>query len=225
MSRLLALFVCFVALSAAAPPKIDWTRKVTMTPTGAFVMGNPAARVKLVEYVSYTCPHCAHYVAESKEAMRQQFIAKGGTSIELRHAVRDRLDFIATLLARCGGAARFFGTSEAIFAAQNDWIDKGASYEQANGEKLNAMPRDEGLKLEARASGLAAIVEARGVTPAQIDKCLTDAAQQKLIGDMTDQAWNGARIPGTPAFAINGTIVADAASWAALKPALVAAQK
>jgi protein-disulfide isomerase len=225
MARLLALLCCLVALSAAAAPRIDWTRRVVATSTGAYVMGNPAAPMKLVEYVSYTCPHCAHYVAESKDVVRRDYVASGRTSVEVRHAVRDRLDFIATLVARCGGAARFFGNSEAIFAAQEAWIEKGAAYESANADKLNAMPRDEALKVEARESGLAALVEARGVSAAQIDKCLADPAQQKLVGDMADQAWNGAHIPGTPAFAINGAIIPNAASWAALQPALKAAQK
>ncbi|WP_136163702.1 DsbA family protein [Sphingomonas flavalba] len=214
-----------VALLPGAAPKTDWTRHVTVTATGAYVLGNPAAKVKLVEYASYTCPHCAHYANDSKAPIRRDFIADGSTSVELRHAVRDRLDFIATLLARCGGPARFFATSDAIFAAQESWMDKAIAFERANAERLSKMPRDDAVREEARATGLFAIAEAEGVPAKKLDACLADAEQQKLIGAMADRAWNEEHIPGTPSFTINGTQVPNAASWAMLEPALRAAKK
>ena len=45
----------------AAPNNGDWTETVTMTDRGGFLMGNPNAPVKLVEYASITCPHCAEF--------------------------------------------------------------------------------------------------------------------------------------------------------------------
>ncbi|HEX2762279.1 MAG TPA: thioredoxin domain-containing protein, partial [Allosphingosinicella sp.] len=45
----------------SAPVARDWTRTVVATPEGGFRMGNPAARVKLVEYGSLTCGHCAAF--------------------------------------------------------------------------------------------------------------------------------------------------------------------
>ena len=213
------LLLCLFSLSAAAP-KVDWTRRVTITPAGAYVMGNPAAKVRLIEYLSMTCPHCAHYAAESKLPLRRDFVARGTTSVELRHAVRDRLDFVATLAARCGGPARFFGNVEAILAGQQGWIDKGAAFEQANAARLEKLPIADAVRQEARGAGIDAIMAARGVPAAMLDKCLADPAQQKLVGAMTDAAWNDAHIPGTPAFVVNGNMVTNAASWATLEPAL-----
>ena len=37
----------------------DWSAVVNRTTAGGFIMGNPDAKVKLVEYGSMTCPHCA----------------------------------------------------------------------------------------------------------------------------------------------------------------------
>jgi hypothetical protein len=49
------------------------------------LLGNPRnAPVKLVEYISYTCPHCAHFEAESDAQLRIGFIATGKGSIEVR---------------------------------------------------------------------------------------------------------------------------------------------
>ena len=42
-----------------APNGGDWTKTVTETPAGGYVMGNPEAPVKVVEYASLTCNHCA----------------------------------------------------------------------------------------------------------------------------------------------------------------------
>ena len=99
----LAIFL-FPAAVQAAPAK-DWSRTVTLTKEGAHLIGNPAAKTRLVEYVSYTCPHCAHFVAEGTTPLKAGWVAKGLVAVEVRHLVRDRYDLVAALLARCGGAA------------------------------------------------------------------------------------------------------------------------
>ncbi|MCB8828310.1 DsbA family protein, partial [Escherichia coli] len=62
----LAVFLASATTAAlvAAAPAADWTRHVTQTAKGAFVLGNPAAPIKLVEYGSYTCSHCAAFSKE-----------------------------------------------------------------------------------------------------------------------------------------------------------------
>jgi protein-disulfide isomerase len=52
--------------------------------------------------------------------------------------------------------------------------------------------------------------------------CLTDQAAQKQLAAMKSQA-EDLGVPGTPGFLINGTLVPNAATWAALEPALRAA--
>ena len=41
-----------------APNGGDWSTIVAESPEGGFVMGNPNAGVKLIEFGSMTCPHC-----------------------------------------------------------------------------------------------------------------------------------------------------------------------
>ena len=49
-------------ITPVAPPKGgDWTQTVSMTPQGGFVMGNPNAKVKLIEIGALTCPHCREF--------------------------------------------------------------------------------------------------------------------------------------------------------------------
>ncbi len=208
--------LALIALAAAAPA-IDWTKKVTQTPTGAFVLGNPAAKTRLVEYVSYTCPHCAHFTGEASGPLRAKYIATGGTAIEIRHAVRDPIDLAATLLARCTGPARFFAAHDRLFATQEQWFDRGVQYAQANQPALEAAKPAERLKMFANAAGLGPVL---GLAGAQVNACLTDAAQEKTVLAMTDEAWSKRSIPGTPFFLVNGAAVDNTTTWAALEPRL-----
>ncbi len=209
-----------LALIAAAP--VAWDKTVRTAPSGAYVMGNPAAKTKFVEYLSYTCGHCAHFVRDSNAALKAGYVARGTVSVELRNAVRDRFDFAAALLARCGGPSRFFGNSDAIMSKQDVWLGKASAFAQANGSKLDSLPPNEGLKLIARGLGLDAIMKARGFTGPQIDACLTSKPDQDRILAMTKEAWNVRKIAGTPTFLINDQPIAENA-WPSVEPKLKAA--
>jgi hypothetical protein len=217
--RLLLAFLALFALTAAAPR--DWTQTVTVTPAGAFVLGNPQARVRLVEYASYTCPHCAHFAGESEAVLKGRMVRSGAVAFEYRHLLRDRLDLAAAILARCTGAKGFFGATGAIFAAQDRWLTQGMQFEQVNGSQLRLYAQADQLRALADGSGLTGIVQARGLSPAAAAACFDDDAAIARITAMTAAAPR--ELTGTPTFLINGRIVPRAADWATLLPALRAA--
>jgi len=200
----------------AAAPAVDWTKKVTETPAGAFVLGNPAAKTRLVEYVSYTCPHCAHFTDEASAPLRK-YVASGGTAIEIRHAVRDAVDLTATLLARCTGPAHFFAAHDKLFATQETWFEAAGKYIEANHDALEKLTHPQQMQMVAKGAGLGPIV---GLSDAQVNACLANAAAEKPVLAMTDEAWMTRKIPGTPYFMINGAGVDNTSSWAALEPHL-----
>lgn len=200
----------------AATAAVDWTHKVTQTPAGAFVLGNPAAKTRLVEYVSYTCPHCAHFTDEASAPLRK-YVASGGTAVEIRHAVRDAVDLTATLLARCTGPAHFFAAHDKLFATQETWFEAAGRYIEANRDALEKAKQPQQLQMVAKAAGLGPIV---GLTDAQVNACLANTAAEKPVIAMTQEAWQTRKIPGTPYFMINGTGVDATTSWAALEPHL-----
>ena len=113
-----------------AAPAVNWTTRVALSPIGGHVMGNPAAPTKLVEYVSYTCSHCAHFVGEASAPLKADYVKGGRVSVEARNAVRDKYDLAAALLARCGGPKRFFGNHEALFANQDAWMEQLQAYDR-----------------------------------------------------------------------------------------------
>jgi hypothetical protein len=205
------------ALALAAAPATDWTKRVTKTPQGAFVLGNPAAKTRLVEYVSYTCTHCAHFAGEASEQLRVKYVQTGGTAVEVRHAVRDPIDLAATLLARCTGPTRFFAAHDRLFATQEQWFARGAAYVRANEAALKTVRPPELLQRLAKGAGLGPIV---GLDEAQANACLADAAEEKVVLAMTDEAWTKRAIPGTPYFLVNGAGADNVTTWAALEPRL-----
>jgi protein-disulfide isomerase len=209
-----------IALPAAviAAKPANWLGRVTLTPSGAYVVGNPAAPTKVVEYVSYTCSHCAEFVKTGTAPLKAGWVRSGKASVEVRNAIRDRYDLTAALLARCGGPTRFAGNHEALFANYEPWIAQLQAYEQSN-------PQVEGeqavLNDIAAKTGLNTLMAKRGFTPAQLKTCLADPNAMKTVLGMADEAWNQRKISGTPSFLVNGTAV-NGSTWDALKAALPA---
>ncbi|CAN5562137.1 hypothetical protein BH09PSE4_BH09PSE4_20830 [soil metagenome] len=217
----IALFATGAAKKPAArvPAARDWTKTVGRTADGAYMIGNPAAKVRLIEYASYTCPHCAHFAAESESVLKRQMVRSGRVSMIFRHALRDPMDLTAALLARCTRTG-FSSASDAIFAAQGEWEKRGATYLNDNNAQIAAISQDAQLKAIATGSGLRALMRKRGLTNARIDACLADASEQAVLAKMADDAW--ATIKGTPTFVLDGTQI-DMATWETLEPLLRAA--
>ena len=222
MRFVLALVALF--LVGATPPQKnvarDWRQVSTRTATGAHVIGNPAAKVKLVEYASYTCPHCAEFAAESGPVLKDRMIRDGSVSLEYRHLIRDGLDLAAAILARCTGPKAFPATSEAIFATQGQWLERGFEFQQANGQRIAMYPKLAQVRALADGAGLTAIVQQRGLGAAATDACFADTAEVDRILKMT--ADTPAGVDSTPSFFVNGKLVPHV-GWAGLLPKLQAA--
>ena len=219
--RLLALFA--LPLIGAAPAAPNWVGTVIQAANGAYVMGNPKAKVRLVEYISYSCSHCAHFTGEAKLPLKRDYVAKGLVAVEFRNAVRDQFDMTAALLARCGGAARFYGNNEALLETQDQWLGKAQSFMDANGAALAKMTPSQGFGALSRGVGLNAVMQARGFTAAQQNACLVSKPSQDRIVAMTNEAWKVSKIGGTPAFKVDGVMLTGAGSWPVVEGAIKAA--
>src|SRR4249919_2359055 len=98
-----------VKYAQVSPPKGgDWTMVVNPTPAGGFMMGNPNAKVKLIEFGSLTCPHCREFDEKGVPTLMSNYVKTGQVSWEFRNYVRDGFDLAASLVARCNGAKTFF---------------------------------------------------------------------------------------------------------------------
>jgi protein-disulfide isomerase len=206
------------AAAVPAPNNGDWSTVVSKTPEGGFVMGNPNAKVKLVEFGSLTCPHCAEFEEKGGKVLVDDYVKKGLVSWEFRNFVRDPFDMTATLLARCGGTASFFGLTRNLFTDQKDWIGKIQAADPAQMQALQTMPPAQQFNTIADLGGLKQYASMRGVPRAKADQCLADQAAVTQLVQMNTDAATNYNIPGTPTFLINGSVVEQTATWEALEP-------
>ena len=208
------------AAPVPAPNNGDWSTIVSKTAEGGFLMGNPEAKVKLVEFGSMTCPHCAEFDHQGAKPLIDNYVKKGLVSWEFRNYVRDPFDMAATLLARCSGEAGFFGLTRNLFADQRDWVGKLQAADPATLQSLSTMPPAQQFSTIADLGGLKQYVSMRGVPRAKADQCLANEAEVNQLVQMNSEAGATYSIPGTPSFLINGTLVDQTATWEALEPKL-----
>jgi protein-disulfide isomerase len=209
------------AAAAPAPkaaPAADWARTVVATPEGGFRMGNPNARVKLVEYGSLTCGHCAAFSRDGTARLVGAYVKSGKVSYEYRNFVLNGLDVAATLVARCGGPARFFPIADRLYATQPQWMGRLSALTAAQKAQLNALPENQRLGRLAEAVGLTGLAARHGVSPAQAKRCLADPAALDRLGKMAEAA-SAQGVAGTPTFLLNGANIGTH-NWATLEPIL-----
>jgi protein-disulfide isomerase len=201
----------------------DWTRVVRPTPAGGFVMGNPDAKVKLVEFGSMTCPHCRAFDAVGVPHLLED-VKSGRLSWEFRNYVRDAFDISAALITRCNGPASFFPLTRAVFDQQATWEAKIAATPPDELDAIQKLPMNREFLALARLSGLQQLASAHGLPASRSTRCLIDEGAAKRLAQMDEQAKT--QYPdflGTPTFLINGKILEKTASWDALEPQLAAA--
>ena len=201
----------------------DWSAVVSRTTAGGFVMGNPDAKVKLVEYGSMTCPHCARFDENSIPTLTSKYVKTGKVSWEFRNYVRDAVDVSASLLARCGGPKAFFPLTRALFKEQANWEKKINDAPPSQLTRIEALPLDKRFLAIAKVTGFQQWGAAHGVPTGKSTRCLTDVDSANRLVRMTDDAkaqFPG--FPGTPSFVVNDKMVeleaiTEAEVWPALE--------
>lgn len=189
----------------AAPASSKWLTTVSVTPSGAHILGNPAASNKVVEYLSYTCGHCADFEVKEAPGFKTEFVATGKASLEIRNYVLNPVDLTAAMLARCGGKAKFFGNQRHLLATQATWLGKTKNISAATQAKLKAQDYTGFMVGTFDEIGLGPIMQQRGITPVQAKACLADKAAFNIIVDMTE-AGTALGVRGTPSFLVNGVL-------------------
>lgn len=215
-----ALLLTGLSLGAEIPA--GWDNLASVTPAGNPVLGNQAAPVRLVEFISYTCGHCAHYDGESAAPLRTGLVRQGKVAVEVRPFLRGPIDVTASLLALCGPGQRFFANHDAILANQAEWLQQ-PSNPDAPARWANP---DFGLRMKAVAEdlGLYRIMLDQGYQPAELDQCLADQSLADQLALATDKAISETGVAGTPSFLINDKLQ-TVHGWDELSPLLEAAAR
>ena len=149
-----------------------------------FSIGDPNAPVKMVEYASFTCPHCAAFHENVFKDLKRDYIDTGKVHFTLREVYFDRYGLWAAMVARCGGEMRYFGIHDVLFATQKDWA---GSDDPAVVEK-----------------NLKTIALAAGVDGAAVDACLKDEPMAEALIKRFQANMAADGVEGTPTIFING---------------------
>jgi len=148
------------------------------------VIGADDAPVTVIEYASYTCPHCATFHADQFKKLKAEYVDTGKVRFIHREVYFDRYGLWGGLLANCGGDMRYYGISGLLYEQQKEWIGSG------EGDEILANLRTLG--------------KTAGLTDEAIDACFADEemAARLVATYQTNAEADGIR--ATPALVING---------------------
>jgi protein-disulfide isomerase len=168
-----------VAAASAQSADVDTSSVVEM------VMGPEDAKVTIIEYASFTCPHCARFHTGPFKQIKADYIDKGLIRFIYRDVYFDRFGLMAAQIARCGGPERFFGIADMLYTQQQEWIAGG----------------DDPAKI---AGNLRKIGKVAGLGEDTLKACLADKASAETLVAWYNKNAQADNIRATPSFIING---------------------
>lgn len=165
-------------VSAAEAQDIDTSGVIEMS------MGNPDAAVTVIEYASFTCPHCKNFHIGPLKEIKADYIDTGKINFIYREVYFDRFGLWAGMVARCGGPERYFGMTDLIYSGQADWT--------AGGDPASV------------AEGLRRIGRLAGLSDDQLNACMQDGDMANAMVAVYQENAARDQINSTPSFLING---------------------
>ncbi len=180
---------CFLAVSgvfwSTAPkaqvPKPEETFGSVAIDAGDKVLGRADAPVTIVEYASFTCPHCAHFHADILPELKKAYIDTGKARLVYRDFPLDRYAFAASVVARCAANDRYFGMVDLLYREQPRW--SGA---------------------ENPVAALGGLAMLAGISKKKLESCLRDEGLQKTVLQQRLTASQQYKVTSTPTLIVNG---------------------
>jgi protein-disulfide isomerase len=161
------------------------TADIDISTVQEMAMGSPDAPVTLIEYASFTCPHCAAFHADQYKKLKAEYIDTGKVRFVFREVYFDRFGLWASMIARCGGEMRFFGITDMLYDQQQDWI--------AGGDPV------------AIADNLRTIGRTAGMDDATLDACMGDETTAQTLVAWFQENSTRDDVTATPTLFIDGT--------------------
>lgn len=207
---------------AAAPAGTQWTDKVEKTAEGGFRMGNPDAPIKLIEYGSRTCGHCAAFATTGMEPLKA-YVTAGKVSFEFRDFLLNPIDLGAALLGQCAGTGPFFAIMDQMYEQQHTLLQNGPKEGDPFLQQVEAMSPAQRTAALAEKFGYLGFVQQRGVPEAQAKQCLANQGAIDALVKSNETAQKEFGVAGTPTFILNGKVLENTGTWPQVEAALKAA--
>lgn len=149
-------------------------------PLGERTLGNPDAPVRIEEFSSLTCPHCAHFHRDTLPALKEKFIDSGKVFFVFTDFPLNGPALDAAIIARCLPPERYFTFIAFLYESQDSWAFAG-DYKAI-------------LRQNAKLAGM---------TDERFDSCLADTAlKEGVVARMQEKATKH-QIKSTPSFVVN----------------------
>ncbi|MGB3246811.1 MAG: DsbA family protein [Sulfitobacter sp.] len=148
------------------------------------VQGDVDAPVTIIEYASFTCPHCAAFHNGNYKKLKADYIDSGKVKFIYREVYFDRFGLWASMVARCGGPEKFFGISDLIYKSQSEWTRAGEPAQIV--DELRKIGRLAGLDNDT------------------LEACLQDGDTAQNLVAWWEQNGQADGIDSTPSFLIDG---------------------
>ena len=149
-------------------------------------IGDPDAPVTVIEYASYTCPHCAAFHRDTFKPFREKYVDTGRVRFVYREVFFDRYGLWASMVARCAPEDRYFGIADLIYASQSDWA------RQSDGAAV--------------AESLKRIGAQAGLSRDELDACLSDGETAQGLVSWYEENARRDGVQSTPSFVIGGEV-------------------
>jgi protein-disulfide isomerase len=145
-------------------------------------IGNPKAKIHVIEYASLSCPHCAHFNETVFADFKAKWVDKGLARYTLKEMLTapEQVAAAGFLLARCAGPSKYFKVVDEVFRSQPRWTDG----------KIKPV--------------LMGIGKANGVSEAQFNACLQDQKALDALSLRARRAFEVDGVDSTPTVFING---------------------
>ncbi|MEM7070846.1 MAG: DsbA family protein [Pseudomonadota bacterium] len=152
-------------------------------------LGDAEATVTIVEYSSFTCPHCARFHSEVLTEIKKEYIDTGKARFTIIDFPLDALALGASMLSRCIAEENYFAFVEQIFSQQQNW---------ANAEDPN--------------EALAKLASWAGLPNAEAVNCVQNQQLLDAILENRQNAIDQYGISSTPTIMINNQLIESGAS-------------
>ncbi len=144
-------------------------------------LGAAQAPVTIIEYASFTCPHCANFHNTVLPSLKKQYVETGKVRLVFRDFPLGGLALRASILARWVPDERYFAFVDTLFQTQQNWAHA-----------------DDPVRALGRIGRLA------GLSQDDIDGCLND---KTLANEILAARREGAQkygVDATPSFIVGG---------------------
>lgn len=148
-------------------------------------IGAEDAPITVIEYASFTCPHCANFHAQVYPELKANYIDTGKVRFINREVYFDRFGLWAGMVARCGETSeRYFGIVDLIYAQQREWT--------------------QGDTPQAIVNNLRTLGKTAGLTEEMLDACMSDSDHAAALVKVFEETTKADDVRSTPTLVING---------------------